>query len=607
MRLLSLLLLLSACPSTLFEAPDVFCSSDTDCLASQVCARSAGVALGRCGEACGNGTLEAGEACDDGNRDDADSCLNNCQPAVCGDGVLRMDLAAGQTAAEACDDGNTDFYDACTTGCLLAVCGDGFQRSDLSSENDDYEACDDGNNSDRDECTTACAEPRCGDGLTSADEACDDGNDDNSDACLRDCTLAICGDGIVQSVDGVEACDDENEDNSDACVNCALAVCGDRHVQSGVEACDDGNDINEDECLTNCDAAACGDGVVGPGETCDDANEDNDDGCTTLCAAARCGDGLITSGELCDDGNNEGGDTCGPDCAFTQRCFDATGGEGDEQACIRCAGTVCNACRQVGGEQVCVEVMRLAGGLFNMGAPGEPRVGNGNNKWNAQFPRHEVQLSPFYIAKTETTNLSFAACERHANCLSDAAAVGSDTHPRTGLTQSHARQFCRFLGADLPTEAQWEFTATNGGVDEFPWGLGGPTCDRANSNGVCAGNYGMRPVCTNSSGLAATDGANSAGVCDLIGNAMEYTLDRIIIDNRLLYPYDHIESWPQDEWIDPLSVMVGQPQVILRGGYAFNTSVESYRSTYRHPYKVHEAGNTGFRCVWHTVAPIEWN
>ena len=129
----------------------------------------------------------------------------------------------------------------------------------------------------------------------------------------------------------------------------------------------------------------------------------------------------------------------------------------------------------------------------------------------------------------------------------------------------------------------------------------------ANSNDVCAGNYGMRPVCTNSSGLAATDGANSAGVCDLIGNVMEYTQDRVTTPNNVVWSYDYIESWPQDEWIDPLSVMAGQPQAILRGGHAFITTVESYRSTYRLVYSVHRADVTGFRCAWHTVEPIEWN
>jgi formylglycine-generating enzyme required for sulfatase activity len=117
----------------------------------------------------------------------------------------------------------------------------------------------------------------------------------------------------------------------------------------------------------------------------------------------------------------------------------------------------------------------------------------------------------------------------------------------------------------------------------------------------------MRAVCTNSEGLASSEGANDAGVCDLIGNAMEFTLDLVIARYSGVWGYDSIESWPQDEWVDPLSVMVGQPQAMLRGGYAFMTIIESYRSTYRHPFSVHQDHHTGFRCAWHTVEPREWN
>jgi len=70
---------------------------------------------------CGNGLLGLSEACDDGNSDDNDACLNTCQPARCGDGFVRTDLAEGEDGFEGCDDGNLIEHDTCTNQCSRNV------------------------------------------------------------------------------------------------------------------------------------------------------------------------------------------------------------------------------------------------------------------------------------------------------------------------------------------------------------------------------------------------------------------------------------------------------------------------------------------------------
>lgn len=86
---------------------------------------------------CGDGEIDPLEECDDGNDVDTDVCTNDCNKAVCGDGVT-------WEGVEECDDGNpfpNDFCDACR----LPVCGDGVQAGD--------EECDDGNAVSDDGCT----------------------------------------------------------------------------------------------------------------------------------------------------------------------------------------------------------------------------------------------------------------------------------------------------------------------------------------------------------------------------------------------------------------------------------------------------------------------
>jgi cysteine-rich repeat protein len=119
---------------------------------------------------CGDGQIDVNEECDDGNSSNTDGCLNNCQPAACGDGYHWQ-------GEEQCDDGNTSNQDACKNDCTTAFCGDGY--------------------------------------LHSGEEQCDDGNTSNTDECVGDCVTAACGDGFLQS--GVEECDDSNVLNGDGC------------------------------------------------------------------------------------------------------------------------------------------------------------------------------------------------------------------------------------------------------------------------------------------------------------------------------------------------------------------------------------------------------
>ncbi len=317
MKRLAVLMVLASCgmPDASSVAPP--CKVDSDCaefgdeFAGRRCLDERCVV-----DLCGNGVLDSGEDCDDGNLVDTDRCTALCQGAVCGDGILRSDLSAGQQGFEACDDGNTVDEDGCTNGCTLPACGDGVVQAG--------EACDDGNQVDDDACSNACRSANCGDGVVQEGEACDDGNRIETDGCLNECIEARCGDGVVRS--------DLNVD------------------QVGYEACDDGNDMDADDCSNSCRRPGCGDGIVQPGEGCDDGNLVSTDDCTAACEPARCGDGIIRQGvEVCDDGNTVDVDACRGDCMAEARCGDGVvrrdldrgeagyeacdGGEGCSQNC----------------------------------------------------------------------------------------------------------------------------------------------------------------------------------------------------------------------------------------------------------------------------------
>jgi len=97
---------------------------------------------------CGDGVVEGDEACDDGNQSNNDACLNSCEPASCGDGLIHKGV-------EVCDDGvNDNSYNGCAPGCaaLGPRCGDAAVQADEGEE------CDDGNQVPDDGCTACKAD-----------------------------------------------------------------------------------------------------------------------------------------------------------------------------------------------------------------------------------------------------------------------------------------------------------------------------------------------------------------------------------------------------------------------------------------------------------------
>ena len=66
-----------------------------------------------------------------------------------------------------------------------------------------------------------------------------------------------------------------------------------------------------------------------------------------------------------------------------------------------------------------------------------------------------------------------------------------ETHPVNFVSWTQMREFGAWVGADLPTEAQWEFAARSRGQEiTYPWGNTEPDCsyaDFVHNNANCGG------------------------------------------------------------------------------------------------------------------------
>lgn len=171
------------------------------------------------------------------------------------------------------------------------------------------------------------------------------------------------------------------------------------------------------------------------------------------------------------------------------------------------------------GAQTLVEWVAIPGGKFLMGT----------EDFEDTRPIHEVAIKPFEMSKALITTEQYAECVRKKKCYEPGTgyfsgfycnwgATGREKHPINCITWDRANQYAAFVGARLPTEAEWEYSATSGGKNQkYPWGNSNPSVDflptHPGSMPVVA------PVC--SKPLGNTE----QGLCDMTGNLQQYVQD----------------------------------------------------------------------------------
>jgi formylglycine-generating enzyme required for sulfatase activity len=257
-------------------------------------------------------------------------------------------------------------------------------------------------------------------------------------------------------------------------------------------------------------------------------------------------------------------------------------------------------------------MVRVPGGKFFMGSD-EPGA------TDAERPSHQVTLPAFCIDVTEVTVSAYRRCSDRGECRrATQAAIWPEIsekqkgryepecngvredrldHPVNCIDFSMAESFCKFKGARLPSEAEWEYATRGSDGRMYPWGDAPPTESHLNACSKECVAWGER-VGETLLGLTAGDdghattspvasfraGKSQWGAFDLAGNVWEWVA-------TWHAPYN---AAPQSS---PTGPATGEKRVI-RGG-AWNGGDKSWlRPSFRYaqvPGARHPA--IGFRCA----------
>ena len=225
----------------------------------------------------------------------------------------------------------------------------------------------------------------------------------------------------------------------------------------------------------------------------------------------------------------------------------------------------------------------INGGNFEMG---------NSNGGDDDRPIHNVVVSSFKIDKNEVTNREYNECVKSGKCVKPSyednkcyawsnkglkklpkvpARFKEDNKPVVCVSWYSARKYCASKGKKLPTEAQWEYAATNGGKVDYSIGTL-PTTDKINYRGKDTKDVG-----------SYKSGAYQLN--DMCGNVWEWVNDR--------YERDYYRFSDKK---DPKGPQVGRFRVIRGGGWYSGSKQVSSRNRHWFAPETPEI-SIGFRCA----------
>jgi formylglycine-generating enzyme required for sulfatase activity len=195
---------------------------------------------------------------------------------------------------------------------------------------------------------------------------------------------------------------------------------------------------------------------------------------------------------------------------------------------------------------------------------------------------HKVYLDSYWIDQIDVTNSMYAICVNAGQCRSPARYNNYFDNPKYAdypvvyVNWYAANRFCRWRGARLPSEAEWEKAARGLNKRPYPWGKGLPDITLLNYNGdhgdiVSAYDYLM--------------GLSPFGLLQMSGNVRQWVNDWYQQNYYTISPYKN-----------PQGPATGKYKSLRGGGFDDNLQeVETFYRAYHDPTSAGQ--DRGFRCA----------
>jgi len=179
----------------------------------------------------------------------------------------------------------------------------------------------------------------------------------------------------------------------------------------------------------------------------------------------------------------------------------------------------------------------------------------GGESEDDHMPVHKVYIDSFYLDKYEVTNAEYQKyCDETGEPLPEFWGMARfhcgpefPNYPVVGISWSEANKYAEWAGKRLPTEAEWEYAARGGLVNNnYPYGTDADTSRaRFTFEGKTGGSLtvGSYP-------------ANGFGLHDMSGNVVEWVAD--------YYDKDYYKVSPEN---NPAGPEDGKFKVIRGGGW----------------------------------------
>ena len=233
-----------------------------------------------------------------------------------------------------------------------------------------------------------------------------------------------------------------------------------------------------------------------------------------ICEAGRCTDGCRKNSDCPVSASQCVLSRCVKDCSSNPKICDTTNADRTKRQLCFNGGCV-------------TEMVYVPPGTFTMGSDSSADP----NASTDETPQQKVFVSGFFIDRFEVTNAQYNQCVGAGVCktqkfAADPAYSGT-TKPVVGVDWYDAVIYSTWVGARLPTEAEWEKAAR--GIDGriYPWGSGPPTSKTGNlcdinctagtrDSSISDGEPRAAPV------GSYLDGVSPYGALDMAGNAWEW-------------------------------------------------------------------------------------